>query len=383
MKIAIVRAFPNVLAESGYNIQEFGLARGLVGQGVSVDVMLAGDVDTPLLTQRMSVNGAVFNEIRLPFINVLGSFALYPHLKKILRENRYDLIQCEGYEQIILWTITRWGVKKRVPVVVHDGIYKIGEWGRMINGAVWLLQKTVGRYARKHAPRAIAKTEMARQRLLGQGFKSVEAIPIGLDIGKFTNSRTVVWRERLGLSEATKIILYVGIIEQRRNVDFLIRVIERVRHREPNVCMVVVGEGPQRESCEELVAQFGLKKHVVFTGRVPQDELPSLYQSSELFVLPSDSEIVGMVMLESLHFGTPVLASKTAGSLDIVDERCGVVFDSLDEEQWADAEVAILDKQPGYDFKALLRTDPFKRSWDDLAPRYKCFYQELIDTQRT
>jgi glycosyltransferase involved in cell wall biosynthesis len=105
--------------------------------------------------------------------------------------------------------------------------------------------------------------------------------------------------------------------------------------------------------------------------------LPDLYRTADLFLLPSDSEIVGMVLLESLYFKLPVATTSTAGALDIISPEHGFIFNGLDLQHWTDALLRFLANNTHRAFRQAMRAFAFDRDWDSLAGRYIDFYQQV------
>ncbi len=118
-------------------------------------------------------------------------------------------------------------------------------------------------------------------------------------------------------------LLFVGRLVERKGVEVLLRALARVRERRQAV-LTIVGEGPRRADLEGVVRRLGLGEAVRFAGRLSERELSDLYATSDLFVLPAtvdrkgDTEGLGVVLLEALASGLPVVASDTGGIPDIV-----------------------------------------------------------------
>jgi len=131
-----------------------------------------------------------------------------------------------------------------------------------------------------------------------------------------------------------QLILYVGSLEQRRNPLFIAELASKAS---PDQHFVMVGEGLCRA---EVVAvqkeRFLNNLHLI--GRLNQQELPALYEQSDVFILPSNYEIYGMVVAESLFFGTPVVSTRTVGPVDIIEGKVqGCLMPNINVNEWLTA----------------------------------------------
>lgn len=167
----------------------------------------------------------------------------------------------------------------------------------------------------------------------------VEVIPEGF---------SVVPKGSKKRAENCKKILFVGRLVERKGVEYLIRAMPLVAEQ-LDIRLDVVGEGELRAQLEELSNSLKLKDKVNFTGRIKDELLGTYYRDCDLFVLPAivdskgDTEGLGMVLVEALSYGKPVIASAVGGIVDIVkDKKTGILMPQKDEKALAQAIVAIL-----------------------------------------
>ncbi|MBU4186342.1 MAG: glycosyltransferase family 4 protein [Proteobacteria bacterium] len=378
MNLAIIRPFANILSDEKYNVQEFGLAKALVKQNINVDVFCAGAKPMAEINELCGEMDCRARIIRMPFYTMFSYHGIFKGLFNLLKEKEYNIIQTQGYEQITSFLATWFGVKHSIPVVLHQGVYET-DYGVKLGSIMRVFHLTLGKYMRRNISGCITKTDKAKEFLERKGFNNIETIPIGLDIEKFKPSVKADWKSKLCLKPSDRLLLYVGIIEPRRNVDFLINIIYLLEKMGEPVNLLIAGTGPDEKKCKKKVEELNLTKKVFFLGRLAQTELSSLYSDADLFVLPSNNEIVGMVLLESLYFGLPVLTTPTAGGLDIVNESNGKIFSELNEKKWVDFICDYFNDPDKYGFKKYLTQHPFERSWNTLGQRYAFFYQNVVD----
>jgi glycosyltransferase involved in cell wall biosynthesis len=174
--------------------------------------------------------------------------------------------------------------------------------------------------------------------------REVEVIPEGF---------SVVPKGSKKRAENCKKILFVGRLVERKGVEYLIRAMPLVAEQ-LDIRLDVVGEGELRAQLEELSNSLKLKDKVNFTGRIKDELLGTYYRDCDVFVLPAivdskgDTEGLGMVLVEALSYGKPVIASAVGGIVDIVkDKKTGILVPQKDEKALAQAIVAVL-KNPSF-----------------------------------
>ena len=144
-------------------------------------------------------------------------------------------------------------------------------------------------------------------------------------------------------------VLFVGRLVERKGVQHLIAAVARLRHGR-NVELNVVGDGPYRPRLEALAGELGVAEAVHFHGFVPREELSRQFADSDVFVLPAvvdakgDVEGLGVVLIEALRYGTPVIASAAGGIVDIVrDGETGLLVPPGNEGALAGAVARLQD----------------------------------------
>ena len=132
-------------------------------------------------------------------------------------------------------------------------------------------------------------------------------------------------------------VLFVGRLIERKGVSHLIRALGAVRRQTP-ARLVVIGDGPERARLEQVTREAGMAESVEFRGRVSDEELRLAYAAADVFVLPSvldarqDTEGLGVVLLEAMNYGVPVIASDIGGITDIVQHgQTGLLVPAGDE----------------------------------------------------
>ena len=149
--------------------------------------------------------------------------------------------------------------------------------------------------------------------------------------------------DQLGLA-GRKVILTLGRLtprERYKGFDEVIDILPRLIEHLPDLVYVIAGTGEHRDRLETRVADLGLQEHVRFTGFVAEEDKPDLYRLADLFVLASRGEGFGIVLLEAMACGTPVIASALDGGREAVrDGRLGRLVDPTDPDALVDAIIA-------------------------------------------
>jgi glycosyltransferase involved in cell wall biosynthesis len=121
--------------------------------------------------------------------------------------------------------------------------------------------------------------------------------------------------------------------ERYKGVERVLNVLPQVRQRRPGTTYIVAGDGDDRPRLQRLAREMGIADGVRFAGLVPDADLPRLYGDADVFVMPSTKEGFGIVFLEALACGTPVIAGNRDGSVDaVLDGRLGRAVDPYDPE---------------------------------------------------
>lgn len=152
----------------------------------------------------------------------------------------------------------------------------------------------------------------------------VHIIPTGIRMADFADCDGPAFRARHGIAPARPVMAYVGRVAFEKNIDFLLRVTEAVRRDLPDVLFVIAGEGPARAKLERAVVQRGLADTVRFVGYLERKtELPACYCAADAFVFASKTETQGLVLLEAMALGVPVVALAEMGTKDVLKEGKG------------------------------------------------------------
>jgi D-inositol-3-phosphate glycosyltransferase len=181
----------------------------------------------------------------------------------------------------------------------------------------------------------------------------IEVIPCGTDIDNFQPIFKTEAREQLGLNPQAKIVLYVGRFDPRKGIETLVRAYAQLVERSAdagNLHLLIVGgsdpqedDGAERLRIEGIVNSLGIGASIEFVGMVGHDLLPLYYTAADVCVIPSHYEPFGLVAIEAMACGTPVVASAVGGlKFTVVPEETGLLVPAKDEAAFANAIERIL-----------------------------------------
>ncbi|MGI9175066.1 MAG: glycosyltransferase family 4 protein, partial [Rhodothermales bacterium] len=210
----------------------------------------------------------------------------------------------------------------------------------------------------------------------------IRIVPGGADIDRFdiADSREEA-RRRLGWPTDRPILLAVRRLARRMGLENLIGALDQVRREVPDVLLLIAGKGPLAETLQAQIDEGGLEDHVKLLGYLPDDDLPLAYRAANLSVVPTVAfEGFGLITVESLAAGTPVLVTPVGGLPEVVrDLAPELVFDQSDEEAIADRLTGVLRGNVKLPDAASCRCYAAKRfDWRTIAAQTRDVYEEVL-----
>ncbi|MGA7978730.1 MAG: glycosyltransferase [Chromatiaceae bacterium] len=217
--------------------------------------------------------------------------------------------------------------------------------------------------------------------LRSYGVKTQAAvIPTGIELDQFSHGQGKRFRTRHGIAPSRPVLVHVGRLAFEKNIDFLLRMLTSVKRSVPDVLLVIAGEGPARGSLERLTTRLGLRDSVYFVGYLNRDgALEDCYCAGEAFVFASRTETQGLVVLEAMALGVPVVSTAVMGTREVLQDGRGCIIAADDEADFANKVVGILKDS---DLRRRLAVDAkrYASEWSApaLAERMLSFYQDVV-----
>jgi phosphatidyl-myo-inositol alpha-mannosyltransferase len=248
----------------------------------------------------------VGGSVRVPFNGSVAPIGLSPmtgrRTSRVLRELDPDVIHV--HEPVVPWAGLA-SLRADAPVVATFHAWSDSH-------RAYALARPLGRSILARAAAAVAVSEAAagyHAAALGVPRERFTIVPNGVDVARFAGAEP----SEEPSADGRPTLLFVGRLEKRKGLEPLLRAFTLLWAEVPDLRLLVVGDGPERARCEQLLPSH-LRSDVRFLGRVGQDELPRLYASCDLYVSPAlGGESFGIVLLEAMAAGTAIVASDIPG----------------------------------------------------------------------
>ena len=251
------------------------------------------------------------------------------------------------------------------------------------------LPRALGRSAARHFTRSqcaavqalIAPSEPMRAVLSDYGVTTpIHVLPTGLPADRFGAGDGAAFRALAGIEPHRTLVTYIGRVAHEKNIGFLVQMFRRVLAQRPEALLVIAGEGPARAGLREQVAALGLSAHVYFAGYLERDgALLDCYAAADAFVFASRTETQGLVLLEAMAQGAPIVSTAELGTRSILLPGSGALVVAEDEAAFAAAVVRLLS-EPALRAELRERGRSYARAWSSatMARRLGEIYRALV-----
>lgn len=311
------------------------------------------------------------------FYTHLRSLWIYLETKAIL-----DLIDKEGIDFDLIHAHFTWpsgavAVKLKeifnVPVVItehtHVTLYK--ELGRKNRYYIdtWKESDAIIRVSKKDIPLFIDSGVNSNNIFcVGNGYDSRKYFPISKEKA----------RDLLNLPRNIKLVLHISRLYKVKGQEYLIRAMADVVKKRENCICYIGGNGPEKEKLESQINELGIQDSVHLMGLIPDDKMCLWMNACDMFVLPSLSESFGIVQIEAMACGKPVVATYNGGSEEIIiSEDYGFLVEPGNSQELAEKIEFALDKD--WDEQNIINyTEQFR--WNNIAEQIHMIYNELYNS---
>lgn len=335
------------------------LSKRLIRRGTQVYIITGHEENKEV---KMEGNGRIFflKTLKSPGIKSLFFFgSTLKKLKEINARFDIDIVHAnlplipnfaipQDFGNILISTVhSTW--KGEAEAISHEPFKRLNPNEKMMVSFNPILRLFESRLLQR-SKKIIAVSEYTKRELLSHykvKSRKIQVIHNGVNTQRFRPPKDKnKIKTQMGFKKKDKIILYVGRLYSRKGLYTLIQAIPRVTRRYKDVKFVIAGEGlhNERKNLANFAAKLGVKGKTSFTGYFPDEELPKLYQASDIFLFPTLYENLPFAVLEALSTGLPVVTTKVGGIPEVItDGKNGFLVEPANPEKLADRISSLLD----------------------------------------
>lgn len=229
-------------------------------------------------------------------------------------------------------TAYRQSVRRGLPLVFTNHTLYERYADRTFLGELAALERAARRLSVVFSNRCdavIAPTDSIAAILAAQGVEPrIEVVPTGIDTGRFAAGDGAAFRRRHGMPDSAFVVGHLGRLVPAKNVAYLAASVAECLRRHPGAWALFAGEGPSAAEIRDLFSRAGVGDRLVLLGIVPPEQIADAYAAMDVFAFASLTDTQGIVLLEAMAAGTPVIALRATGPQDLVlDGVCGRLLD--------------------------------------------------------
>lgn len=327
------------------------LAKGLAGLGH--EVLVIAPSQTGKKYKEVDSNYVIARTVSVPFPfyqNFRISLNPAREVKKIIEDFDPDVIHI----QMLMWigqAAMKYGNKYGIPIVstnhampenLMDNLRLLAPVSRPIN---YILKSYGARFHSKSDHITMPTQSAIDMFNVGKIQTPIEAVSNGIDLARFNPGE--VPEEiytKFSIPKDMPIVSYIGRLDAEKHVPVLVRAFVRVISVMPNVHLLIVGDGTERQGLQAMAHELGISRQVTFTGRVSDEDLEQLHRLGTVYCMPSPAELQSIATLEAMASGQPIVAVDAGALKELCqNERNGYLTEQDDDEMIAEGIMKILE----------------------------------------
>ena len=248
--------------------------------------------------------------------------------------------------------------------------------------ARWL-SRNIAKYLCNHCHGIISPSEQLKETLKNyQVTKPIKVVPTGLPDQSFKKTNKYTFRKLYNISPTDPLLLFVGRVAHEKNIDFLLHVYKYIARENKSIKFLITGEGPAFEHIQKLIKKLNLDRSVILTGYLEaNNELLNCYASSDLFIFASKTETQGLVLIEAMAQGLPVVALAENGTKSILENNPGAIIAKDDPKEFAKTCLRLLNNKKKLSEMSVKAKKEAKQKWGSVAQTEKliALYEEVVN----
>lgn len=254
-----------------------------------------------------------------------------------------------------------------------------------------MLGRDIVKHYLKHADEIIVPTQRIADVVVRYGIqKQVDILPTGIPNSVYTVDENKLPRFIEGMEKlypvlkGKRMLLYVGRVAKEKNLEFLIKSFEKIQETTPDTVLTIVGGGPDLENLKEIASKSIYSEKIIFTGYCDRTELPYFYHTASIFVFPSVTETQGLVTVEAMMSGTPVVAIGEMGTVDVMQGDNGGYMVENTLEIFTEKVLDLLNNKTLHDKKSQ-EALAWSKKWSiqNLTPLLMSYYEKGINKRNS
>lgn len=381
VKILIIRSYPSYMTvkDSTYNIQEVGLAKALVRRGHVCDVVFWTDRQEEIVDIPVGQTGIVHVFYKRGKTGLKNS--IFMNCDALF--DQYDILQSAEYHQIQTWLLAR---NRPDKTVVYHGPY-YSPFNKRYNLMCKVFDSVFLKQYIRQGTQFLVKSELAREFLMRKGIKAenVKTVGVGIDaqmLSRQAGECTYPLYQTMKNDDSRVKLLYIGRFETRRDIPFIVDIFKKVLEKNLDARLYMIGTGDAKylKSTFAYMEDAGVRDKIIWQERMEQKYLSEVYKLADFFLLPTEYEIFGMVLLEAMYYGNVVLTTRNGGSSTLIQTgENGFVFADKNADLWAEK---IIELEEDSITLSSIQQNAAKKiieefTWDDLTRKFESVYSKI------
>lgn len=305
----------------------------------------------------------------IPFFHFLSCYiSKWIGIKKFnqlkSQKGKPDIVHLQRFEAGLLALKIK--KKHQIPYIVTE------HSSRFLLNQIGIIEHKLAKRVFQNASARMAVSPYLKKSLENQFKHAFNYIPNGVD-AEFFNAQKINAKD-----DAEFVFFNAGNFTENKNIAMLLKAFSQFQQEQPNSKLILAGDGPLKMEAQSLVHQMNLDAHIDFKGRVNRIEMRSLFSKSDVYVLASSKETFGVVLIEALCMGKPVISTKCGGPESIVsDSSLGELCDISESGLFASMKKVYLQKD-NYDNQAIRNSILHIFDQRKIVDQYAQFYINAI-----